>query len=95
MPDYELVVVLAPTLDDEAAQAQIETITKHIEQLAGQVVKSDIWGRRTLAYPIKKFHEGQYVLFNIQTPASAVAELERSLKLSEQVIRHLVVRANE
>jgi small subunit ribosomal protein S6 len=95
MPDYELVTVLAPTLDDDAVTAQVETITKRIEQLAGQVVKTEGWGRRTLAYPIQKFHEGHYVLFNIQMPAAGVVELERSLKLAEPVIRHLVVRADE
>jgi small subunit ribosomal protein S6 len=95
MPDYELVTVLAPTLDDEAVQTQVEAVTRRIEQLGGQVVKTEGWGRRTLAYPIKKYHEGHYVLFNVQMPAKSVAELERDLKIAEPVIRHLVVRANE
>jgi len=94
MPDYELVLVISPTLEDEAVQTQVEAVTQRVTQLGGQVVKAEMWGRKSLAYPIQKFHEGHYVLFNLQMPASSVAELDRDLRISEPVIRHLIVRAN-
>jgi len=92
---YELIFIVVPTVEDEALQAQVETVSNRIVQLGGEVIKVDVWGRRQLAYPIKKFAEGQYVLVNMQLPAQSVVTLERDLKISESVLRHLVVRANE
>jgi small subunit ribosomal protein S6 len=93
MVSYELAVVLAPTVEDEGLQTQIDAISRRVTALGGTVNKADVWGRRQLAYPIKKFHEGHYVLFDLQMPPNAVASLERDLRISETVIRHLVVRA--
>jgi small subunit ribosomal protein S6 len=92
---YELIFIIAPTLEDEALQAQVDSVANRVTTLGGEVSKIDIWGRRRLAYPIKKFHDGLYVLFNMQMPPEAINELERGLKLSEEVIRHLVVRDGE
>jgi len=95
MQSYELVLVLVPTLEDEALQAQVDVVTGRITQLGGTVDKTEVWGRKQLAYPIKKYHEGHFILFNMQVPPTAVVSLERDLKISEPVLRHLVVRANE
>lgn len=95
MRSYELVFIVAPTVEDDGLQSQIDTVTERITQLGGQVSKVDIWGRRRLAYPIKKFNEGYYVLLNLQLSPEAVSAIERDLLLSETVIRHLVVRTDE
>lgn len=94
MPLYELVFIVAPTVEDEALQAQVDGVAKRIQQLGGSVSKVDIWGRRRLAYPIKKHNEGHYVLVNMELPPTAVRELDNDLKISEAIIRHLIVRAN-
>ena len=91
MRTYELMIIVDPTLEEEALQSQIEAITERITQLKGQVAGAKIWGRRRLAYPIKKFNEGQYVLFTLQLLPESVKDIERGLKISETVIRHLVV----
>jgi len=96
MPSYELVFIVAPTIEDDVSlQAQIDSVTGRIAQLGGEVSKVDIWGRRRMAYPIQKYQEGHYVLVNMQLPSESVAILDRDLKITEPVIRHLVVRANE
>lgn len=96
MQTYELVFIVAPTVEDgDALQAQVETVSGRVSQLGGEISKVDIWGRRRLAYPIRKFNEGHYVLMNLLLPPESVASLERDLKISESVLRHLVVCANE
>ena len=91
MRTYELMIIADPTLEEEPLQSEIEAITERITQLNGQVASAKIWGRRRLAYPIKKFNEGHYVLFTLQLLPESVKEIERGLLLSETVIRHLVV----
>ncbi len=95
MQPYELTIIVAPTVEEDALQAQIDTITERIAQLDGQVTNTNIWGRRRLAYPIKKFSEGHYVLFTLQLLPESVKEIERDLLISETVIRHLLVCAND
>ena len=72
----------------------MEKITQTIIELKGQVSQVDPWGKRQLAYPIKKHTAGFYYLMHISMPASAVRSLERSLKLMEDVIRNLTVRVD-
>ena len=95
MRNYELVFIVHPEVDDEGLAAVIETVKGLVERSGGQVTQVNQWGLRRLAYPIKKQWEGQYVLLNIDMSPDGVAELERSLGLAEQVMRHLVVRLDE
>ncbi|MBC7241366.1 MAG: 30S ribosomal protein S6 [Anaerolineae bacterium] len=95
MRPYELVFIVAPQQDDEKVQAQIDTVTKRIAGYGGEVTKLSVWGKRKLAYPIKKFREGHYVVVQMQMPAEAVKQLDRDLLISENVIRHLIVRLDE
>ena len=60
----------------------------------GQVVKTDIWGRRNLAYPIRKQNEGQYVLLEAQLESQATRDIERNLRLTEQVLRFQIIRTD-
>jgi small subunit ribosomal protein S6 len=93
--NYELVFIVHPEVDDEGLATVIETVKGLVERNNGQVTQVNQWGLRRLAYPIKKQWEGQYVLMHIDMSPDGVAELERSLGLAEQVIRHLVVRLDE
>jgi small subunit ribosomal protein S6 len=95
MPAYEMVFIVAPTVEEDGLQAQIDLVTGRITQLGGEVSKVDIWGKKQMAYSIKKFTDGYYVLVNMQMPPSAVTDLDRDLRISETVIRHLITSANE
>jgi small subunit ribosomal protein S6 len=92
--DYELMVVLDPNLDEAALEALNTRIQSMVTQRGGTVEQVDTWGRRRLAYPIGRFRDGFYILSRVQMPTTAAAEIERALKLTESVIRHLLVRAD-
>ncbi len=92
MRNYELSVIVSPEVEEEALEATMDQIKQFITTGGGQVTKVDVWGRRRLAYPIRKHLEGYYAVFQAQMPQEALPELERSLKLSEDVIRYLLVR---
>jgi len=95
MPGYELVFIVQPEIEEEPLNAVVEKISETISNLEGQVHQTDAWGRRQLSYPIKKHHSGHYFLMNVELPATAIRSLERSLKLMEDVIRHLIVRNDQ
>jgi len=95
MAGYELVFIVQPESEEEPRTALVDKITQTISGLQGQVTQVDPWGKRRLAYPIKKYREGFYFLVQMELPPSAVRSLERALKLMEDVIRHLIVRKEE
>jgi small subunit ribosomal protein S6 len=90
--DYELVLVLDPQLSDEAYDAAIEKYSAFITGKAGAVTDTQRWGKRRLAYQIKHFGEGNYVLFKLKMRPAVSKELEANLRISEEVIRHLLVK---
>jgi small subunit ribosomal protein S6 len=93
--DYEILYIVRPELDEEQLQAAIATVDKLIESLGGATQKTDVWGRRRLAYEVRHLREGQYVLTDFQIDPARVPELEGTLKISDTVFRHLVVRKPE
>jgi len=95
MPNYELTLIVRPLEGEEQIQATVSQITNTIANLGGQVTKTDQWSRRRLAYPIRKYREGHYVLMDISLGPTALPELERSLKFNEDVIRYFIVRAGQ
>jgi small subunit ribosomal protein S6 len=90
---YELMLVLKPDAPDERAAAVIDRSTRYIVAEGGQIIKVAPWGRRRLAYPIDRYREGSYHIVVFEAPAEAIAELERSLQITEEVLRSLVTRA--
>jgi|SRR6266571_4797178 len=86
-------VVLDPNLDDAAIEALNTRIQTLVTQRGGTVESVEPWGRKRLAYPIGRYRDGVYILSRLQLPPNAAAEIERALKLTESVIRHLLVRA--
>ena len=92
MRRYELMLVFRPDAPDERTQAVVERITRMIVADGGQVVKVQPWGRRRLAYPFDRNREGKYHIVVFEAPATTIAEVERSLLITEEVLRHLVVR---
>ncbi len=95
MPGYEIVFIAQPTMEQEPLVALVDKVTKFVNDLQGQVVRVDSWGKRRLAYPIKKQFEGFYYVAEIELPATAVRGLERSLRVVEEIIRYLIVRKDE
>ncbi len=91
---YELVYVVRPTVDEQALTAVNERVERYIATNGGEITHRDDWGKRRLAYPILKFNEGFYTVLQLNLPPTSVRELERSLKLTEEVLRYLVVRTD-
>jgi small subunit ribosomal protein S6 len=92
MRRYELMLVLRPDATDERISAIVDRTTRQIATDGGQIVKVAPWGRRRLAYPIERYREGSYHIVVFEAPPGTIAEIERSLLITEEVLRHLVVR---
>ncbi len=92
MHQYELVTILSPQLGEEELPAAVERINNFVVSRGGEVGNVDQWGRRRLAYPIERFTEGTYIVTQLSLDATRAAELEANLRISEEVIRHLLVR---
>lgn len=92
MRRYELMLVLRPDAPDERIAAIVDRTTRQIAADGGQIVKVAPWGRRRLAYPIERYREGSYHIVVFEAPSTTIAEIERSLLITEEVLRHLVVR---
>jgi small subunit ribosomal protein S6 len=91
---YEVVFILNPVIGDEAITATTEKI-KALVETSGTLEKVDVWGRRRLAYEINDQKEGFYVLIDFSSDAEFPKELERVLKITDGVLRFLVVRADD
>ena len=92
MRRYELMLVLRPDVADDKSQAVIDRTTRGISASGGQIVKVAPWGRRRLAYPIDRHREGSYHIILFEAPSGAIVELEHTLLITEEVLRHLVTR---
>ena len=91
MKSYEVLFVIANALDDERKEATVENVKSIIADGGGEVERVDIMGTRKLAYPIEKKTEGYYVLIEFSAPAELPKELDRRLKISDDVVRHIIV----
>ena len=91
MHKYELVCIVHPDLDETAFSGIVEKVKGWILETNGSVDKVEIWGRKRLAYTIKKQREGQYVLFNLSLEPATTATLEKNLRFLEAVIRFMLV----
>ncbi|NCP15591.1 30S ribosomal protein S6 [bacterium] len=90
MHKYELVCIIHPDLDETAFNGAIDKVKGWISDAGGSVDKLDVWGRRRLAYTVRKQREGQYVLLNVSLPPSATAGLDQNLRFLEPVIRYMI-----
>jgi small subunit ribosomal protein S6 len=90
--DYELVFIVHPEVGDDALDPIINNITQYITGKKGAVVEVARWGRKKFAYPIKHLMEGNYVLVKFNLDPAANKELETNLKISEKIIRYLLIK---
>jgi small subunit ribosomal protein S6 len=94
LQDYELVYILNPDMTEEALETRITGISTFITAREGVVDAVDKWGKRRLAYPIKHFQDGNYILTKFKMSPSRSKELEANLRISEDIVRHLLIRVN-
>jgi small subunit ribosomal protein S6 len=92
MAHYEHILLARPDVSPQQIDALIEDTTRTIQELGGTVGKTEYWGLRNLAYRVNKNRKAHYALMNIDAPAPAIHELERRLRINEDVIRFLTVR---
>ncbi len=92
MRDYELTLVIDPDLTSENQKKLINKVKKFVEDIKGKVEKIDDWGKKELAYPIKKKNMGSYFLCQINLPEDGVDKLDKKLKVEEEIIRFLQVK---
>lgn len=90
MRKYELVCLIQPDLDEAAFNGIVDRVKVWVAESGGNVDKVDIWGKRKLAYPIRKQREGNYVLFNLSLETTATSGLEQNLRYTETVMRHML-----
>jgi small subunit ribosomal protein S6 len=88
---YETGFVLSPTLSEEETTQFVQQMAEIVAQKQGRMVKQDVWGKRRLAFPVKRFQEGVYVFFTFDGPGDVAAELERRFKQTDAVIRFMTV----
>ncbi len=92
--DYELVLIISPEVVEEKLDATIDNISQFITEKGGTISDIERWGKRRLAYPIEHFMEGSYVLTRFRLKPALSKELEVNLQISEEVLRHLLVKLN-
>ncbi|AND86282.1 30S ribosomal protein S6 [Clostridium tyrobutyricum] len=91
MRKYETIFILHPSLDEEACKANIEKFKGVIENGGGVIDNVDVWGKRKLAYEIKKVNEGYYTLINFSADPELPKELDRVFRITDGVVRHIIV----
>lgn len=95
MRQYEMMVIFDPTLDERTIAPSLDTLLNVVREEGGKVDKVDVWGKRRLAYEIKKNSEGIYAVVDVNCEPAAVQELDRLLTLNESVLRTKVLRADQ
>ena len=92
MRDYEMVIIISPEVAEEDVPGTIDKVSEYITSNGGEVTQVDRWGKRKLAYPINRFKEGNYVMSRFKIKPGVTAELEANLKMSETILRHMLIR---
>jgi small subunit ribosomal protein S6 len=93
--EYEILYIVRADLDDDKVQDIIKRVNTLIEKSGGSLDRTNIWGKRKLAYEVKHQKEGSYILQDFQIGPDRIPELEAALKITEEVLRHLIVRKPE
>lgn len=92
MRDYEVLYIVRADLEDDKVQDIVKRVNTLIEKADGSVERTNVWGKRKLAYEVKHQKEGSYILQDFQIGPDGIPQLEAALKITEEVLRHLIVR---
>ncbi len=95
MRNYEIMYVLKPDLDEEKVAAVMDKFTNLINTNGGEVVSTDKWGKRRLAYEIQDYREGIYILVNFKGEAGTAQELDRVMKITDEILRFMIIKKDE
>ncbi len=95
MNEYELMFIVHPEADSDAVTSVNEQVTAWIGAQGGEVLQTNVWGRRKLAFAIDKHSEGTYVVMTLRLAGPALAEVERNIRLHERILRYIFVRQGE
>lgn len=95
MNHYETIYIVNPTLDDETLKETVNKFSDLIKKLKGSIVKVNEWGRRKLAYEVKRFDKGHYIVLGFCALPKMVTELERNLKLDDRILKYITVKIDE
>lgn len=95
MPLYEHVLIARQDISPQQVDEIVEGLTKEIEEAGGSVKKTEYWGLRNLAYRIAKNRKGHYALIGMEAPADFIAEMERKLRIHEDVLRYMTIKVDE
>lgn len=95
MPLYEHVFLARQDVTSQQVEAMVDQYKAVIEQNGGKVEKTEMWGVKSLAYRIKKNRKAHFTMFNLDAPAQAVAEMERQMRISEDILRFMTIRVDE
>lgn len=91
MNKYEVMVIVKPA-EEEVTNATIEKVEALIARVGGTVEKVDRWGKRRLAYPVKKFTDGFFTLVNFEAAPAEIKEIDRVLKINDEILKHMIVK---
>ena len=94
MREYELAFIVNPNIEGEGVTQVVDKVSQLIKTGNGEVASIDVWGRRSLAYAIKDYKEGTYILLKTTMPPASLSEFERELKLTDQIIRYMLIKAD-
>lgn len=95
MRKYELLYIIQPTLDEEQLNELQEKVAALITEQGGQIDETKQWGKKRLAYEIKDFNDGQYTELHFSGGPQVVAELDRVIKITDDILRHIIVRLDD
>lgn len=95
MNHYETIYIVNPTLDDDSLKEAIDKFSDLIKKLKGSIVKVNEWGKRKLAYEVKRFDKGYYLVLDFCALPKMVTELERNLKLDDRILKYITVKIDE
>jgi small subunit ribosomal protein S6 len=92
---YELMLVLKPLLPDDVRKAIHKSVVSTLEEMDGDLVDTDVWGKRYLAYEIEGHNEGYYMLYHFHLPPAEVTEFKRLLSQKQEILRSMVIKIDE
>ena len=95
MNSYEVIFILDPVLTEDGVEAEIGAVREVVAKKGGEVAEVQKWGKKRLAYEVKKRRDGQYILMKVGGPGGVVADLDRHFRITETILKGMVVRAEE
>ncbi|MDX8363253.1 MULTISPECIES: 30S ribosomal protein S6 [Bacillaceae] len=95
MRKYEIMYIIRPNIDDESKKAVVERFSNVLTEKGAEIAEVKEWGKRRLAYEINDFRDGYYMILQVASNAEAINEFDRLAKISEDIIRHIVVKEEE